>query len=120
MFNLKRATTPDLSNSSITLTWERPYSLNLTTSEPDIIYCVDVYDATGGQEETARLNAHLISDCTVLEESFTLKVDNPDPNTLFRFVVIPRSNVQGAKNGTATSILERISYECKITIIYVT
>ena len=46
-------------SSAITLMWESLFSLNLTTAEPDIVYCMDVYDITSGR--TAR--NHLISDC---------------------------------------------------------
>ena len=83
-----------------------PYSLNLTKAEPDIVYCVDVYDVTDD-----KMRNHLISNCTIVDEKFTIKVDNPDPTKLFLFVITPRSNVEGAMNGTAHAIDGRFSYE---------
>ena len=29
-------------SSAIQLSWQPPFSLNLTTAEPDIVYCVDI------------------------------------------------------------------------------
>ena len=97
-----------MTSTSITLMWEKPVSLNLTTAEPDIIYCVDVYITA---ESTRN---HHISNCNVFEETFTFKDENPDPTDLFYFAVTPRSNVDGAKNGTAHSIDGHFSYECKL------
>ena len=96
-----------ITSSAITITWKKPASLNLTTAEPDIVYCVDVYDGTD-----VNVRDHLLSNCSVFKEKFTFKVDNPDPAKLFQFVIIPRSNVEGGKNGTAGSIIGgSFSYE---------
>ena len=100
-------------SSAITLTWEKPFSLNLTTAEPDIVYCLDIYDIKADTGEATRYRGHLVSDCTVFEKTYTFEPDNPDPTKLFHFVVIPRNNVEGAKNGTASSIDMHFSYECK-------
>ena len=43
----------------IYLSWEPPFSFNLTTAEPDIAYCVDVYNITDEQFD------HLSSICNV-------------------------------------------------------
>ena len=47
-------------SSTIHLGWQPPFSLNLTTAEPDIVYCVDVFDITDERD-------HLISNCSVFE-----------------------------------------------------
>ena len=109
-----RSLNGSVSSSTITLTWKRPFSLNLTTAEPDIVYCMDVYGLNFEPGEVARSRAHLISDCTVFGKAYTFNDDNPDPTTVFHFVVTPRSNVEGTKNGTASSIERRFSYERKL------
>ena len=82
----------------IIVTWEPPFSLNLTTAEPDIAYCVDVYNTTNGGFD------HLTSDCTVISSNYTFTVnDDPDPKDKFQFIITPRSNVEGARNGTSNN-----------------
>ena len=76
-----------------TLSWKAPFSLELTTVEPDIVYCVDVYNITCGGREL------LISDCYVTETSYTSDVIAPD-GYIYEYIVTPRSNVEGAVNGT--------------------
>ena len=77
------------SSTNITITWDAPFSLNLTTAEPDIQYCVDVYDSASG--------VLLHSECGIIEERYTYSPSNP---YLYMFTVTPRSNVDGALNGT--------------------
>ena len=62
-------------SSAIQLSWQRPFSLNLTTAEPDIVYCVDVFNITHGETE----RDHLISNCSLFEPYYTFAVDDPDP-----------------------------------------
>ena len=85
------------SPTSIDLYWEAPYSLNLP-AEPDIVYCVDIYHNimihAGGRDE------HVLSECNILMNEFRYNSPTPDPMDHFQFIVIPRSNVQGATNGT--------------------
>ena len=76
-----------------TLSWNEPFSLDLTNVEPDIVYCVDVYNITCGGREL------LISDCDVTETSYTSDVIAPD-GYIYEYIVTPRSNVEGAINGT--------------------
>ena len=82
------------SNTTITISWDPPFSLNLTTAEPDIQYCVDVYIVTGGGDD------HLQSVCDITDTYYTFTASDPDQ--LFNFTVTPRSNVEGSLNG-ATS-----------------
>ena len=80
---------------SISLSWEAPFSLNLP-SDPDVAYCVDVYNITD-DEGAAYL---ILSDCNVLSTSFVYNSTNPNPRDYFQFTIIPRRNVPGARNGT--------------------
>ena len=78
----------------ITLTWDAPFSLNLT-SDPDVAYCVDVHNIT---DEGA--GCLILSVCNVLSTYFVYNSTNPNPRDYFQFTIIPRSNVPGARNGT--------------------
>ena len=80
---------------NIILSWEAPFSLNLT-SEPDIAYCVDVHNITDNIGGTCLI----FSDCNVLTTYFIYSNTNPNPSDYFQFTIIPRSNVPGARNGT--------------------
>ena len=72
--------------------WVAPFSLNLTNAEPDIVYCVEVYNITCGR-------SLVISDCNVLETSYSS--DDLQPGYIYEYTVTPRSNVEGAQNGAS-------------------
>ena len=88
--------------------------MNLTTTEPDIVYCVDIFNITGGERE----RDHLISNCSVFEPYYNYAVDNP--GDLLQFIVIPRSNIEGARNGTLKEINATYMYliESKHSILH--
>ena len=97
----------------INLSWEPPFSLNLTTADPDIAYCVNVYNVTdidGGFSP-------LISDCDVNTPSYTFTVDSPDPRGLFQFTITPRSNVEGARKGTLSHTFANFSTHSRFTLL---
>ena len=87
--------------TEIAISWEPSFSLNLTTAEPDIAYCVDIYNVTGGGSD------YLISDCNVIKSNYTFTVENSvsDPRDLFQFIITPRSNMEGARNGTPSQVV---------------
>ena len=80
----------------ILITWEPPFSMNLTNAEPDIVYCVDIFNVTSNRQA----ENHLISDCSVLDTQYTYTQNYPDPTYAFEVKITPRSNVEGARNGT--------------------
>ena len=82
----------NLSRDHDTIMWEAPFSLNLTNVDPDIVYCVEVYNITCGR-------SFLISECDVMETSYTN--DALLPGYIYEYTVTPRSNVEGASNGTS-------------------
>ena len=84
---------------SSTLTWDPPPSLNLTDIDPDIAYCVEVYNITCGMRDL------IISDCSVTEPSYTSDVIMD--GYMYEYTITPRSNVPGAWNGTATTATGR-------------
>lgn len=100
-------------SSMILLQWQHPFSLNLSTIEPDIAYCVDVYRYAMTGNETFMIN----SNCSILDEHFTFWDNNQDHTSFFLFMVIPRSNVHGARNGTPSQIIGQFQSQSKIYII---
>ena len=74
-----------------------PFSLDLTNVNPDIIYCVEVYNITCGKRDL------IISDCNVTESSCTSDDIAPDGH-IYEYTVTPRSNVEGARNGTSLTV----------------
>ena len=91
-----------LSRSQDTIKWDAPFSLNLTNVEPDIAYCVEVYNITCGR-------SLVISDCDVLETSYSS--DDLRPGYIYEYTVTPRSNVVDARNGTSRTIIGLFRYK---------
>ena len=79
-------------NKTHVLSWEPPFSLNLTDVEPDVVYFVEVY-----RLNTTCYDYVLISSTRVLQPMFLLS----DPSFPYEVIVTPRSNVDGARNGTS-------------------
>ena len=82
--------------SQLIVTWVAPFSLNLTTAEPDIQYCVDVYNVTYKREDNL-----LQSECDISDTQYLFDV--PYPVGIYRFSVTPRSNIHGSLNGTTST-----------------
>ena len=82
----------NLSRNGSTISWSPPFSLDLTNIEPDIVYCVEVYNITCGERDL------IVSDCDVTETSYTSN-DLLD-GYIYEYIVTPRSNVSEARNGT--------------------
>ena len=82
-----------VAKNSSTLSWTPPFSLDLTGVDPDIVYCVDIYNITCGRRDL------VISDCSVTEPSYTSD-DIAPRGYIYEYIVTPRSNVEGARNGT--------------------
>ena len=78
----------------ILLTWTPPFSLDLTGIDPDLWYCVEVYNISSG-------GTLLTNSYTVSEPRFNFTVTSPSPCDRFEFRVTP---VNGAGNGSMTSV----------------
>lgn len=72
----------------MTYTWTPPFSENLTTADPDIIYCVEVSNSNGT----------LFIDCSVTKPKYTVVLGNYT-NEQLNIKVTPRSNLIGAIAG---------------------
>ena len=84
--------------------WTPPPTLDLTNVEPDIVYCVEVYDITCGKTEY--LSGPY--DCDLLNPVYDADLD---ADKIYLVKVIARSNVVGAMNGT-TLITTGIIGQC--------
>ena len=91
-----------LAKVNSTLSWVAPFSLDLTNIDPDIVYCVDVYNITCGGRDLVS------SDCHVTDINYTAFSDG----YLYEYIVIPRSNVEGAGNGTQSQWRGVFVYIC--------
>ena len=107
-----RNLTSNATSSTIDLSWEQPSSLNLSAADPDVVYCVDVY-------KTDTASFHILRNCSVFKPYYKFSLDNPDPKEVFTFTITPRSNVNGAQDGIATTINATFLYDSKLTAIYV-
>ena len=92
-----------LERNANTLSWVAPFSLDLTGVDPDIIYCAEVYNITCGKRDL------IINDCNVTEPSYTSD-DMAASGYIYEYTVTPRSNVEGASNGTSVTVAG--SYMC--------
>ena len=83
----------DLQRNSSTIIWEPPFSLDINGVDPDIVYCVEVYNIT------CEVDDLVVGDCNVTEAHY---VDNRlQQGHIFRITITPRSNIQGARNGAS-------------------
>ena len=82
--------------NSTTITWEPPFSLDLTDIDPDIVYCVEVYNITCDESE------FLMGECNLIDPSYNYS--HLDPAFIYESVISPKSNVNTAHNGTRSTI----------------
>ena len=81
----------NLQVNSTAITWNSPPSLDLTNTDPDIAYCVEIYNITCGER------MQLVDDCNVLEPNYIS--DFLNSGYIHEIIVTPRSNIAGAING---------------------
>ena len=77
--------------------WEPPPTLDLTGVEPDIVYCVEVYNITCGADDL------IASECELTNPVYPNVDEGLDPNFVYNITVVPRSNIPGAANGAVFS-----------------
>ena len=84
----------NIERNSSTISWVPPPTLDLTSVDPDIAYCVEVYNITCG------VDALVVGDCNVTETRY---VDSRLlQGHIYRIIITPRSNVPTATNGTVS------------------
>ena len=69
----------------------------MTGVDPDIVYCVEVVDITCER-------SLLISECDVMETIISTD-DALQPGYIYEYTVTPKSNVEGATNGTSVTVI---------------
>ena len=80
--------------ASILLTWDPPFSLDITGVDPDLWCCVEVYNISRGRTP-------LTTNCSVYEPQFFFTAPNRSPCDLFEFQVFAVNQVG---NGSVTSV----------------
>lgn len=85
--------------SSILLTWIQPFSLDITGVDPDLWYCIEVYNVTSVNTTSESIKL-LSTNCSVYLPEFTFILNPPNPCDEFEFRVTP---VNGAGNGSTGS-----------------
>ena len=78
------------------VTWEAPFSLDLTNVDPDVVYCVHLINITCGVRTT------LFDNCSILETE--LNFFGYSQHQSYELLITPRSNVEKAIDGTSLSI----------------
>ena len=91
------------SSNTILIQWDAPPSLDLTDVEPDIVYSVELYKITCGQNI-------FINHKVVFVNSTNNTVD---PMEIYKVIITARSNVEGARNGNSVE-----TRGIKITYVY--
>lgn len=85
------------------LSWDFPFSLNLTGIEPDVVFLIEAYKLNTTCEESALLFSKF-----VYEPLFTVnRLHFP-----YQIVIIPRSNIAGARNGIRTTYSGNVFFVC--------
>ena len=78
--------------------WKPPFSLDLTDIDPDILYCVDIFNTTCGTVK------HLSSDCDVNETQYHVHLPEPVGYKLGVNITARSNSVRGRpQNGTVFS-----------------
>ena len=103
------------SNSTLSLTWEPPFTLDITGVDPDITYCVNVIVSTS----SAAL--HSLCDITMTEFSYPLPQDAVCHSYVYVLTITPVTVVGrgapssvsyiGTETGTAEQVLDTVLIE---------
>ena len=86
----------DIKRNGPAISWKPPFSLDLTGVDPDIVYCVEVYNITCGGSDPA------FTDCDVLDTNISIYTS--ELSLIYEVIVTPRSNIDGAMNGTTATV----------------
>ena len=82
----------NLTHTSSLITWDSPFSLNLTNIEPDIIFCIEVFLTDCGEENLILRDYNVTSNyydhSSILYSGY-----------IRRITVTPRSNIANALPG---------------------
>ena len=82
-------------NDSRILFWEQPFSLNLTNADPDVVYIIEIY-----RLNTTCFDHQYLKHSEMMFQPYFEFTQPPFP---YEVIVTPRSNVEGARNGTSST-----------------
>ena len=98
------------SEGNVRFVWTPPPTLDLTDAEPDIVYCIEIYNITCDNQRDL-----LSSDCYQLDPVYGGQFSY---YYIYEIAVTPRSNVIGAINGTPLTVNGKVDlYQCTIPAI---
>ena len=69
--------------SSITLTWQPPFSLDIPNTDPDMTFCVEVYNVSEGE----RTPLHHLGQCSIVTPHYTIPTNNSGLMLHYQFIV---------------------------------
>ena len=81
--------------------WNPPFSLDLTSTDPDIVYCVDIYNNSCTSNRIL-----IVSNCSI--EGSVYPYNSAQEIGLLEYVVTPRSNSEGVINGTPSVLKGKV------------
>ena len=90
-------------DSTISLNWIAPFTLDIAGVDPDITYCVGVVNSTS--------SSTLHSQCGITETEYEYPIP-PDSACHDHMVTVTPVNVVG--NGTASTLMPQVYHEGKI------
>ena len=102
------------SNTTLSLTWEPPFTLDITGVDPDITgYCVDVMNSTS--------SVTLHSQCRITETLFSYPIPENTNCTVVEFIVTPLNIVGQGESAAESYIRVRSSrsHHCTTCIIII-
>ena len=86
---------------TLVYSWDPPFSLNVTNADPDIIYCVRIYNSSCSTTSQNQTTIDIVHICNVTETNFIISKE-PSTDELYEIEVFSRSNVDMASNGTSS------------------
>ena len=92
---------PPSSPTTLESQWDSVFSLDLSDTDPDIVYSFEVYDITCGRND-------LIDRKTTVENITSITID---PWNIYKAVVTPRNNVYNATDGTTSEYRGMVFFE---------
>lgn len=94
--------------------WLPPFTLNVTNAEPDITYCVKVYNITCPEGESI----NQVDTCSVTQPNFALP-KNFLPSDTYEIEVTPRTNLAIGMNGTKSTYrgAQKLKFLCIFSVI---
>ena len=87
--------TRNYSSNTITTLWDPLPSLDLTDVDPDIVYTVELFKITCGQN--TMINHRVVTESNATKEDLDLM-------QIYRAVIAARNNVTGARNGPSVEM----------------